>query len=266
MGSARSPLAVVIPVRNRAGARLVNTLRSLQWQTSGPPAQLIVVSSGSRPEINRELSAICAETCATLYTVGDPAEPWNKPFALNYGIRATRPEIANVMTMDADMILAPNFLAVVMARLEQQPQALVLCRSSDLPANAVIPGHPEQLLTAFEGLRGISTLRGPSGTGGIQAARRAFFFEVRGYDEDLAWWGAMDGDMVARARFLGLAVEWVDGSTAMLHQWHPRKAAGLSTQAEIALARKAWRRNHELAGARTSIARRNPSSWGGAAD
>ena len=55
-----------------------------------------------------------------------------------------------VMTMDADMILAPNFLAVVMARLERQPSALVFCHGFDLLASAAIPNRPEQLLATFE--------------------------------------------------------------------------------------------------------------------
>jgi glycosyltransferase involved in cell wall biosynthesis len=263
---ANAPLAVIIPVRNRAGSRLRNTLNSLQWQTSGPPAQAIVVSSGSSPEIDRELAAICAECGAELLVVGDASLPWNKPFALNCGIRATRPEIAAIMTMDADMILAPNFLEAVGARLGRQPPALVLCRSSDLPAGVTLPSRPEQLLAAFDRLRAVSRLRGPSGTGGIQAAPRSFFFEIRGYDEDLAWWGAMDGDVVNRARLMKLDVAWIEDQTTMLHQWHARKESGLALRGEVEQARRAWRQNHQLVRSRSQLAQRNPRGWGGYPD
>lgn len=258
----QAPLAVVIPIRDRAGLRLHNALRSLRWQAPGCPAQTIVVSCGSRPEIDRELAQICAAEGAELLAVGDPSRPWNKPFALNCGIRCVRPEIPFVMCMDADMILAPNFLEVVVGRLQRTPPALVLCRSSDLPADARLPTQPDQLLHDFERLRAAARMRSRTGTGGIQAAPRAFFFEIRGYDEDLVWWGAMDGDIVNRAQLMRLAVEWVEDRTAMLHQWHARKDAGLSRREDIEQARRAWQRNHELVRARAHLAQRNPNGWG----
>jgi cellulose synthase/poly-beta-1,6-N-acetylglucosamine synthase-like glycosyltransferase len=242
---------------------LRNALWSLDWQSAGRPAQILVVSHGSRPGIDRELAALCAEAGAALITVGDPTQPWNKPFALNHGIRAVAPEIEFVVTMDADMVLAPDFLTVVLERLTQPPPALVLCQSLDLPQGARLPQGPAALLGAFDRLRALSTPRHRNGTGGIQAAGREFFFQVRGYDEDLVWWGAMDGDMVNRARLAGLRVVWVDGQTAMLHQWHPRKYAALTRREEIARARQAWTRNHELVKARSTIVQRNAGSWGG---
>ncbi|HEY7495851.1 MAG TPA: glycosyltransferase family A protein, partial [Candidatus Tectomicrobia bacterium] len=252
------PVAVVIPVRNRAGQRLRNALRSLRWQSAGPPVQVLVVSHGSQPEINRDLLHLCNAEAATLITVSDPAQPWNKPFALNRGIRATRPDLPFVLTMDADMILAPNFLGVVWERLREEPPALILCRISDLPAHAPLPYDGEQLMGVFDSLRAMTRLRHRHGSGGIQAARRSFFFDIRGYDEDLLWWGAMDGDMVHRARLTGLQIEWIEGRTAMLHQWHPRKHAVLSHQREIDQARRAWRYNHRLVQSRLQRAKRNP--------
>ncbi|HDQ73764.1 MAG TPA: methyltransferase domain-containing protein [Chloroflexi bacterium] len=78
---------VIIPVRDRGGQRLGNALHSLAWQRVSRPAQVFVVSHGSRPEIDRKLAALCAEAGATLIAVGDPGQPWNKPLALNTGIR-----------------------------------------------------------------------------------------------------------------------------------------------------------------------------------
>lgn len=258
-----APLAVVIPVRDRAGQRLRNALWSLAWQSTGQPAQILVVSHGSRPEIDRELSTLCVEVGATLIAVGDPSQPWNKPFALNNGIRAVAPGLDFVMTMDADMILAPNFLAVVSACLEQRRSSLVLCQSLDLPQRARLPDDPDRLLAQFDRLRALATPRHRGGTGGIQAARRDFFFQVRGYDEDLIWWGAMDGDMVKRARLAGLRVVWIDDRTTMLHQWHPRKYAVLNCRKEINQAQRAWRQNHELVRSRSAILQRNVGGWGG---
>jgi glycosyltransferase involved in cell wall biosynthesis len=258
-----APLAVVIPVRNRAGQPLQNVLRSLNWQSAGRPVQVLVVSHGSQPDVDQELSELCDEEAATLIRIGDPSQPWNKPCALNTGIRATLPEVPFVMTMDADMILPPNFFKVALERLKREPPALVLCRASDLPQHVSLPSRREKLMDAFDSLRAKAQLRPSFGTGGIQAAQRSFFFEIRGYDEDLCWWGAMDGDLVKRARLAGLEIEWIENRTAMLHQWHPRKHAVLAHHEKIEQAKRAWQRNHELVRSRSKTMRRNPDGWGG---
>ena len=257
-----APLTVVIPVRDRAGQRLQNTLRSLRWQSTGPPMEVLVVSHGSRPEINADLGRICREESATLIAIGRPGDAWNKSLALNTGIRRSRADAPYLMTMDADMVLSQHFLSVVLELLSKRP-ALVLCRISDLPPDASLPEGRDDLLDAFDGLRRQTTLRARSGSGGVQAASRSFFFAIRGYDEDLIWWGGMDGDLVNRARLVGLRIRWIEDRAVMLHQWHPRKHAILTRPDQIRKARKAWRRNHWLVQFRRRIIRRNPAGWGG---
>jgi len=262
----RAPIAVVIPVRNRAGDHLRNALLSLNWQSPGPPEQIIIVSHGSRPEIDEEIRRICLEEHAKFLAVGRIDDQWNKPQALNIGIRKTAPGTEFLMTMDADMILAPNFLETVIRRLRERECGLILCRSLDLPREIRLPTGRCALFDSFETLCAEAKLRGPHGTGGIQAARRTFFFDVRGYDEDLVWWGAMDGDMVKRARLADLAVDWVEHETSMLHQWHPSKHASLSSPVEIHRAKRAWLSNHELVKSRSQKLLRNPGRWGGVTD
>lgn len=258
-----APLTVVVPVRDRAGRRLRNALHSLLWQEDvGRPAKILVVSYGSKRAIDRELAAICAETGAILACAGSPADPWNKPLALNIGIRQVSPAVPYIMTMDADMILAPNFLSVVLGILQQHPPTLVLCRSADLPRHISLP-DPHHLRARFSRLQKQSRLRSRTGTGGIQAATREFFYDIRGYDEDLLWWGAMDGDIVNRARLVGLRVEWIEDRTTMLHQWHRRKHQSLQEAQQVAQARNHWLRNHELVRQRAESARRNARGWGG---
>lgn len=258
----RAPVSVVIPVRNRAGARVRNALTSLLWQSAGAPAEICVVSQGSSADFDRELEALCEAAGAHFYRIGATSDAWCKPLALNTGIRATS-EARYLMTMDVDMILAPNLLEVALRALTAKPSSLVLCRSSDLPNTANVPSDPDALEAAFESLRRRTHLRGRHGTGGIQLAPREFFFDVRGYDEQLIWWGAMDGDMVRRAQAKGLEVAWIDGATCMLHQWHPKRFAALGDARKRAEASAAWTRNHALVRTRESIVR-NPDHWGGA--
>ena len=261
-GESLQQVCVVIPVRNRSGSRLRNALASIRWQRAGTPCEILVVSHGSTDEINQELEANCCEYGAQLITFGRPKEPWCKPLALNVGIRRSSEDLPWVMTMDADMILAENFLEVVLGVLQQDPQSLVLCRSRDLRRGQQLPGETQGVHTGFERLRRRTRLRRRSGTGGIQAAAREFFFKVQGYDEDLVWWGAEDGDMVRRARLAGLEVHWVEAQTAMIHQWHPKRQAVLGSRAARVEANGAWRRNHQLAQERREIMVRNPTGWG----
>lgn len=257
----KAEMTVVIPVRDRWGASLRNALASLSWQTAGRPAAVIVVSLGSRPEVDRRLAGLCAETGAVLLAAGCPSEPWNKPLALNLGIRAAPVDVPALMVMDADIILAPNFLAVVLERLREEQRRFLICRCLDLPRDTKLPSDPVELATAYESLRAQASPRPRGSTGAIQASLRSFFFEARGYDEDLSWWGAMDNDMVERAQTAGLAVEWIDGSS-LLHQWHPRKEAVLSRRREIEAAKSAWRKNHRLLRERQGTVERNGSGWG----
>ena len=201
-GALVAPISVVIPVRDRGGPRLANALNSLRWQSAGIPREVLVVSSGSQPRTNEELERLCADASASLVVFGNPREPWCKPRALNVGIRLTDGDAPFLMTMDADIILATNFLEVTLTALKQEPDSMVLCQTSDLPQSVALGSAPGSFLASFERLRRRARLRGTFGTGGIQAAKREFFLTVGGYDEDLSWWGAEDGDMVHRARLI----------------------------------------------------------------
>ncbi len=255
--------AIVIPIRDRAGARVRNALRSINWQDSGEDIETIIVSHGSRAETDAELAEICEEQGAQLITAGKARDAWNKPAALNIGIRATLPEASCVMTMDTDMILLPSFVRCVMAQLRRAPKSMILCRSSDLPERARIPAGTSELFASLGQLQAQARLRPAYGCGGIQAASREFFFNVRGYDEDLKWWGAMDTDMVQRAKLAGLRIQWIEYETGMLHQWHPRKHAALGNTRQAAAARRAWQRNHALVKSRSKLLQRNSAAaWG----
>ena len=94
--------------------------------------------------------------------------------------------------------------------------------------------------------------------------RRSFLLEVRGYDEDMLWWGALDTDLVRRAKAAGLRTSWVTDRTAMLHQWHPRKHHILDEPGLAHAAGGSWQRNHELMAEREGHVVRNPRGWGAA--
>jgi hypothetical protein len=69
---------------------MADALRSLRWQTAGCPVKTLLVSHGSQPDTNERLSILCEAEDATLLTIGNSAEPWTKPLALNTGDKLKR--------------------------------------------------------------------------------------------------------------------------------------------------------------------------------
>ncbi len=211
-------LSVVVPVRNRSGQRLDNCLGSLAGQAlpEGTAAELVVSDFGSDPEHAASVAELCARHGAHVVR-SDTRDLWNRSRALNIGIRAARGRF--VLCTDADMILRPDFLATALETLRASPDdTLVLCRCRDLPESV-----PEQAWSPedYAALETRATFRKEQGLGACQAAERAFFERVGGYDEQYVFWGFEDKDMVERAQRGGLRVEWIHERTSMLHQWHP---------------------------------------------
>jgi glycosyltransferase involved in cell wall biosynthesis len=208
-------LSVVIPVRNRAGQRADNCLRSLRWQDlSASDFEIVLSDFGSDPEQARALAEI-AERYDARVVATRTGELWNRSRALNIGIQAARGRY--VMCTDIDMMFRPNFLSTVVGRLDANDKRLVVSRCHDLP-----PSVPEQPWTVddYDALEAKASYRPSHGTGACQATKRSFFFDVRGYDEKYVFWGFEDGDMLFRAQLVGLTPCWIHEQTSMLHQWH----------------------------------------------
>lgn len=255
-----APIHVIVPVRDRSADRLRATLASLQWQLRRP-SLTSVVSHGSSADNDTALEALCREHGINFECIGGPSDPWCKPAALNHGIRQTPPDIPYVMTLDADMILQPNFLQVVTDQLQKEisPGAMVLCRSCDLPRHLHLPRDVTELGRRFQQMRKSGRLRGRQGCGGIQAAPREFFFDVRGYDEEFIWWGEEDRDMVSRAESYGLKIIWIENQTSMLHQWHPH-ATSRDAKNRDAIA-QALQRNRTLRKVKQGVVVRDNPGW-----
>lgn len=213
----RPHLSVVIPVRNRGGVRLANCLASLAWQVGLEPGSVQVVISdyGSDPEPAAQLRELAEATGATLVRT-EVDGVWNRSRALNSGIQ--RAAGRYVFCTDADMIFAPDFLAIALAaQREARGAAFVVCRCRDLPES--VPEQP-WVVSDFPILAAAARRRPTTGTGACQIAEREFFERVRGYDEGYEFWGQEDNDMRFRAGRAGLCEVWIDERTAMLHQWH----------------------------------------------
>lgn len=242
-------LSVVIALRDRGGVRVDNCLRSIRWQDlPAEEVELILSDFGSDRAHQKELRSLAeANEARVLHTV--TSETWNKSRALNIGIRAARGRY--ILCTDCDMVFAPNFLSTLLdTQRAEDDRAFVLCQSRDLPASwAERRWSLSDLETLIEG----SSYRARPGTGACQMATRAFFEELRGYDEGYRGWGQEDSDMTYRAGRAGRVLRWVEDQTAMMHQWHPSN-------------RRRWPIQKTLNDLRFHLTKRqvrkNPGGWG----
>jgi glycosyltransferase involved in cell wall biosynthesis len=211
--------------------------------------EIILSDFGSEEPFEAELVALAHDHDARVVRT-ETAETWNRSRALNIGIRAAKG--AFVLATDADMIFAPNFLSSLLtAQAAHDAEAMAVCRCRDLPESV-----PEQPWTRedYPSLVAQAPYREKLGTGACQMAPRAFFEDVRGYDEAFKFWGMEDNDMRHRSGLWGLELTWVHESTSMLHQWHPSDRGRRPIRKmlnDIRFHLTKWR------------VRKNPSGWGG---
>jgi O-antigen/teichoic acid export membrane protein len=215
-------ISVVLPIRNRAGFRFENCLRSLRAQEGLALGDIEIVVSdfGSDDEAARHIAKVARENNASVVRTATRGQ-WNRSLALNIGIRAA--SAPWILCTDVDMIFSSNFVATVLAQLESSSHpTIVTCHTHDLPPDAVDGIYRPETL---EELISVATVRPSGGTGACQAFAADWVREVRGYDEKYVFWGFEDKDMIARAAKAGLEQVWVSDKTAMLHQWHRQTSA-----------------------------------------
>jgi glycosyltransferase involved in cell wall biosynthesis len=210
-------LTVVLPLRNRAGVRLDNCLRSLRWQEGVDrcDVEILISDFGSEPAFRDEVATLARTHEARVVFTPAPGV-WNRSRALNIGIRQSRGALT--LSTDVDMVFATNFLRTILdVQTEAASRALALCQCYDLGPETLGRVIDREELDA---LRDGATLRPAYGLGGCQATTTAWFHRARGFDERMTFWGAEDKDLAFRARRDGLALTWLNDRTFMLHQWH----------------------------------------------
>jgi GT2 family glycosyltransferase len=68
-----------------------------------------------------------------------------------------------------------------------------------------------------------STIHPTVGQGGAMVVPIPWFIKVGGFDEAYEVWGAEDNDLVLRAQWDGLPIEWLPEESAwVVHQYHNR--------------------------------------------
>jgi hypothetical protein len=203
---------VVIPQRNRGGARLWNCLNALVRQ-SVAPEEVIVVDLSSAPENIENIRWITRSFGFTFLCVQWRDPRFNRALAINCGIRAARS--TNVLALDVDAVAAPHYVESCTARIKED--TLLLCEHRRGRSAA----EGEDISSDWGAYCAISsrTLWARCAAGMSMGARRAFWVKISGVDERFIGWGAEDDHAVWKAEQLG-RVDWID-DPLIVHQDHP---------------------------------------------
>jgi len=160
-------------------------------------------------------------------------EPWREGRALNIGIK--RAETPYILTTNADLIFAPNFVEVVLGKLVENPKRLVICDRIDLDIRGEEIGKAP-----------------PHYYGTCLGTTLEWWVKVRGFDERYKVWGRVDHDLHNRAKTDGLEIVNADKTSAW-HQYHKHLDSDNRLEVE--------EYNREIFYESTSIIR-NKEGWG----
>jgi len=205
-------VTIVIGVRNRDPVSVRNLLISLNNQNYKGPMKISLIDGGSSMPY-RSKYKIMARNFNVQYKYL-PLQFWNKPLTLNYGIRNSNTKSKYIFCIDADMIVPPTVVKTVVNAFKETPEELsfAVVRTLKFKDGTTLAGRVNNwnLLKSldditdpkiFNKIKKEAYITGFGASGGLQAASREWFFNMRGYDEDIFLWGAPDTDMHRRALF-----------------------------------------------------------------
>lgn len=203
---------VVIPQRNRGGARLWNCLNALKRQSVA--IEEIIVSDLSSDE--GQLDNIRGTTLgvgATFLRIEWLDTRFSRAVAINCGIRCARS--VNVVVIDVDVVVAPHFVETYEARLRDD--LMLMCEHRR--GREVKEGED---VSSDWGAYFASAAPNPwphCANGMSMGARRAFWARIFGVDERFVGWGAEDDHAVWKAEMAGGNTGWIDDAL-IIHQDH----------------------------------------------
>ena len=200
-------------IYNRGIYRLNNFLYSLRKQDGDLYPDIIVVDV-SNDDSFKDVNDVCKKYGACHIYKELEGRMWNKPLALNAGIKACKTDY--VLCTDVDSIFQTNFLSTVWKAKTEK--CMISCRVYLTQNNQVLKKFK---MSYFDDLLSKSDfLEDKRACGCCQFAKTDWFYEVGGYDESFNMWSGMDYDILMRADAYGLEIKWVDDKTSILHQWH----------------------------------------------
>ena len=217
----------VIPVRNRENERIQRCVNNLQSDITG---KIVVVDYGSDEPID-------VKNCEVIYV--KTKNLWNKSHALNIGIKSLKNNgSVFIGTVDCDMIIGTEFLEKCKTYLKKEGNGcFIFTRAVRRIEGDLIDWElkKEQYIRLSTKWLENRLPNVHEAVGGIQIFPRDWIFEIRGYDENLIYWGGIDNDIYERAIRTGLVV--VDLNEVIFHQEHKNiKEQNLESEQEAQIA------------------------------
>lgn len=245
-------ISVVIGFKDWGIGRLRMAVQTIQASFGTLSGEVIVSDYGSADYADTKRAM---EEIGATYVYTPTNGVWSRSRALNAGFAVSSGQV--LVSTDADMIFSPRSMETVGRAILEDPRLALVLQCRDLPQ-----GYSDEELNAsnldWALLEGVSRLRPRWGMGGMMAASRSKFLQIRGLDERMEIYGGEDIDFANRLRRAGARLEWVvDDDVRMYHMWHApsRKVAN-----ETAEGRKAIEINRQIHVEDKSFVR-NTLSW-----
>jgi glycosyltransferase involved in cell wall biosynthesis len=218
-------VSVVIGFKDWGTGRLRMAVQTIQKSFGNLKGEVIVSDYGSSDfaDTRRAMEEIGA---TYVYTPTDGV--WSRSRALNAGFAVSSGQV--LISTDADMIFSPRSMEIVGKAILEDPRLALVLQCRDLPE-----GYSDEELDIanldWPLLDRVSRMRPRWGMGGMMAASRTKFLQIRGLDERMEIYGGEDIDFANRLRRAGARLEWVvDDDVRMYHMWHaPSRAIAVET-------------------------------------
>jgi len=215
----RIQISVVIGTRNRDD-NLKYCLASLNKQNYPKNLyEVIVVDYGGLTETGALVSKFKNDNF--IYVRVNESGLFNESRSKNIGIRKSRGEI--VICTNADIIFSKIVLSNTIKEFtDRRKDGLFTLRRRELPENFTIENMFNKLISkTYEPSSNQIGIGPESAIGDFQAATRKSWLAVKGYDERMIGWGAMDLDLSLRMKEIGNAMIWLDHRHIKIyHQFH----------------------------------------------
>jgi hypothetical protein len=207
-------ISVVMMIWKRDPYCLYGSLGMFSRQTV-QPTEIIVVNANP----DKKEAGIVDEICASyplVRVIKAPRDAFSMSWGLNVGIKNTMEDSVYVMITGCEMLFSINAIELLVK--QARPNNMILAPCGFMPEDVMIPMEPWLCWNELAG-KAIPP-KGISG-GTLILARRTWWFEVHGYDEEHHPFNYADSDVSMRANMSGLAVDSLPWDEAqILHPWH----------------------------------------------